>query len=306
MEFGYRERLFKHPFSRTSAAMFDWDDLRYFSAFVREGSLAAAARSLGVEHATVARRIASLEASLELKLVDRRGRVYELTADGLRVGEFAEHMSSTSFALQRFAGGEHDRVEGEVVISSPPAFLATLIAPHIGTLRERYPGLQVRMVGSKSIASLTRKETDIALLYARPEEAQVVAKHIADLPLSLYASERYLSRQHDRETDTFIGYDQSMEQSPHQQWLREYLAGRELSITSNDLRVQAQAAAGGGGVVLLPPFLAREYRLRRIQDRDSAISLPVWLAYHEDLRSAAKIRAVLDFLIECLESADEL
>ncbi|MFK3795866.1 LysR family transcriptional regulator [Pseudomonas sp. NPDC088444] len=285
--------------------MFDWDDLRFFSTFVREGSLAAAARSLAVEHATVARRIASLEAALDLKLVDRRGRVYELTTDGVRVGEFAEHMSSTSFALQRFAGGEHDRIEGEVVISSPPAFLATLVAPHIGTLRERYPGLQVRLVGSKSIASLTRKETDLALLYARPEEAQVVARHLADLPLALYASEDYLAS-HEREAYVYIGYDQSMEQSPHQQWLRQYLAGRKLTITSNDLRVQASAAAGDGGVVLLPAFLAREYRLKRLQGCEVALTLPVWLAYHEDLRSAAKIRAVLDVLIECLTSPDAL
>jgi DNA-binding transcriptional LysR family regulator len=285
--------------------MFDWDDLRFFATFAREGSLAAAARTLGVEHATVARRIASLEASLALKLVDRRGRVYELTADGLRVSEFAEQMSSASFALQRFAGGEHDRIEGEVVISSPPAFLATLIAPNIGRLRERHPGLTVRMVGSKSIASLARKETDVALLYARPEEAQVVAKHLADLPFSLYASERYLDS-HEPADYQFIGYDQSMEHSVQQQWLRGHLDGRALVISSNDLRVQAQAAAGDGGLVLLPGFLAHEYRLKRAPACDTALSLPVWLAYHEDLRNAGKIRVVLDFLIECLASPDPM
>lgn len=285
--------------------MFDWDDLRFFSTFAREGSLAAAARSLGVEHATVARRIASLEASLALKLVDRRARLYAITADGLRVSEFAEQMSSTSFALQRFAGGEHDRIEGEVVISSPPAFLATLIAPNIGKLRERYPGLHLRMVGSKSTASLARKESDVAVLYARPEEAQVVARHLADLPFALYASERYLAG-HASEDFVFIGYDQSMEHSVQQQWLRAHLGGRSQVISSNDLRVQAQAAAGDAGLVLLPAFLATEYRLRRAPTCDTALSLPVWLAYHEDLRNAGKIRVVLDFLIECLASPDQL
>ncbi|MFK3971858.1 LysR family transcriptional regulator [Pseudomonas sp. NPDC087358] len=285
--------------------MFDWDDLRFFSTFAREGSLAAAARSLGVEHATVARRIASLEASLALKLVDRRARLYAITADGLRVSEFAEQMSSTSFALQRFAGGEHDRIEGEVVISSPPAFLATLIAPNIGKLRERYPGLHLRMVGSKSTASLARKESDVAVLYARPEEAQVVARHLADLPFALYASERYLAG-HASEDFVFIGYDQSMEHSVQQQWLRAHQGGRSQVISSNDLRVQAQAAAGDAGLVLLPAFLATEYRLRRAPTCDTALSLPVWLAYHEDLRNAGKIRVVLDFLIECLASPDQL
>ena len=59
--------------------MFDWEDLRHFSAFSSAGSLSAAAKTLGVDHATVARRIASLEASLKLKLVDRRPRAYALT-----------------------------------------------------------------------------------------------------------------------------------------------------------------------------------------------------------------------------------
>lgn len=112
--------------------MFDWDSLKYFSAFVREGSLAAAARSLGVEHATVARRIAALEASLHLKLVDRRGQAYHLTADGVRVSEYAAQMESASFALKRFVAGEESRVEGEVILSAPPAYLGALVARRLG------------------------------------------------------------------------------------------------------------------------------------------------------------------------------
>jgi DNA-binding transcriptional LysR family regulator len=54
----------------------EWDDLRHFSAFAIAGSLSGAARALGIEHATVARRIAALEARLRLKLVDRRGGVW--------------------------------------------------------------------------------------------------------------------------------------------------------------------------------------------------------------------------------------
>lgn len=77
----------------------EWDDLRFFSAFAREGSLAAAARMLGVEHATVSRRIAALEAALGLKLVDRRGRLYQLTEDGARVSEYASQMKPPRLPL---------------------------------------------------------------------------------------------------------------------------------------------------------------------------------------------------------------
>lgn len=161
--------------------MFDWDSLRYFNAFVREGSLAAAARSLGTEHATVARRISALEDALNLKLVDRRGRIYELTADGLRVGEYAALMESASFALERFVDGEEGRAEGEVTLSAPPAFLGTLDARRLGELRDRHPLLQLRLVGTKPIASLARKETDIAITFTQPEEQRVVAKSLGKL-----------------------------------------------------------------------------------------------------------------------------
>ncbi|MBA1190828.1 LysR family transcriptional regulator [Pseudomonas entomophila] len=279
--------------------MFDWDSLRYFNAFVREGSLAAAARSLGVEHATVARRISALEASLNMKLVDRRSRLYELTEDGLRVGEYAALMESASFALERFIEGEESRVEGEVTLSAPPAYLGTLVARRLGALRERHPLLQLRLVGAKSTASLARKETDIAITFIRPEEQSVVARSLGTLCFFPYASEAYLAKRTTAEYE-FIGYDRSMGQSTQQRWLMDNLQGRRLSVTSNDLRIQALAAAGGAGVVYLPDFLASEYELVKADMECSPLELPVWLAFHEDLRSSVKIRVVLDFLIEGL------
>jgi DNA-binding transcriptional LysR family regulator len=279
--------------------MFDWDSLRFFFAFAHEGSLAAAARSLGVEHATVARRIAALETSLNMKLVDRRGRVYQLTEDGMRVAEYAAQMEAASFALLRFADGEEGRIEGEVTLSAPPAYLGTLVARRLGMLRERHPRLQLRLVGAKSTASLARKETDIAIMFSRPEEQSVVTKSLGSLRFHAYASKEYLERR-DPATFEFIGYDRSMEDSPQQQWLLERLHGRALGVTSNDLRIQALAAVGHAGIVFLPEFLGKEYGLTQADvDTDTVpLELPLWLAFHEDLRSAAKIRAVLDFLME--------
>ena len=285
--------------------MFAWDDLKYLSAFAREGSLAAAARALGVEHATVARRIAALEATLAMKLVDRRGRVYELTEDGSKVSEFAQQMEAASFALQRFAGGEQSRVEGEVVISAPPAHLGSLVAPRLGAMRRQHPALQVRLVGAKSTASLARKETDIAVTFSRPQESNVVAKRLGQLDFWLYASAEYL-QSHSPAQFEFIGYDHGMDSWPQQQWLLNQLQGRPLVLTSNDLRIQAAAAVGDAGVVLLPDFLGREYGLQRVDDQGPAVDIPIWIAYHADLRGTARIRVVLDFLIDCLSHARQV
>ncbi|HDS0916461.1 TPA: LysR family transcriptional regulator [Pseudomonas putida] len=281
--------------------MFDWDSLRYFNAFVREGSLAAAARSLGVEHATIARRISALEAALNLKLVDRRGRLYELTQDGLRVGEYAALMESASFALERFVEGEESRVEGELTLSAPPAFLGTLVARRLGELRARHPLLQLRLVGAKSTASLARKETDIAITFTRPQEQSVIAKKLGTLRFFPYATEDYLAKNVAADHE-FIGYDRSMGQSIQQRWLLDHLKGRRVSVTSNDLRIQALAAAGGAGVVYLPDFLAAEHALVKADTECPPLELPIWLAFHEDLRSSIKIRVVVEFLMQGLET----
>ncbi|QKZ04567.1 LysR family transcriptional regulator [Pseudomonas eucalypticola] len=280
--------------------MFDWEDLRYFCLFAQAGSLSAAAKVLRVDHATVARRIAALEAALGLKLVDRRQRAYVLTEEGKRVTTFGEQMNLASFALERFAGGEQDQVQGEVVVSSPPALAGTLLAPHLGTLMQRHPLLKVRLVGTKSRASLTRREADITVSLARPSEPTLVARRLGHLEFRLYASPDYLARTTDY---SFIGYDESMEGSVQQDWLLQQAAGRPLALTSNDLRIQAIAAAGGAGVVSLPAFMAAQHPLQLLDPAGPCLVRQVWLAVHEDVRNAAPIRTVMDFIADCVTSA---
>lgn len=277
--------------------MFDWEDLRYFSMFAQAGSLSAAARQLGVDHATVARRIAALEAALQLKLVDRRQRNYVLTDDGRRVSTFGNQMNLASFALERFAGGEQDQVQGEVVVSLPPAFAGSLIAPHVGALARRHPLLRLRLIGAKSRASLTRREADITISLMRPSEPTLVARRLGQLEFRLYASADYLASTRDY---GFIGYDPSMNDSAQQNWLLEQANGRPLVMTSNDLRIQALAAAGGAGVVSLPAFLATSQQLVPVDPQGPCLIREIWMAVHEDVRNAAPIRTVMDFIAECL------
>lgn len=273
--------------------MFDWEDLRYFSAFVASGSLSAAAKSLGVDHATVARRIASLEASLNLTLVDRRPRAYVLTEQGRRVGDFAEQMTTSSFALEHFASAGQAQVEGQVVLSAPPALLGSLVARRIGELCTRYPRLHLQLVGSKSRASLSRREADIAISLSRPTQPTLVANLLGHLDYRLYASAAYL-RSADRQR--YIGYDASQAKSPQQRWLDQQAGGLPLVLQSNDLRIQAQAAAGGVGIACLPAFMAEEYGLLALGDNAQSMSIEIWLAVHEEARNTPRIKAVTDFI----------
>ncbi len=273
--------------------MFDWEDLRHFSAFTRSGSLSAAAKLLGVDHATVARRIAALEAALNLRLVDRRPRAYELTEQGHRVAELAEQMTQGSFAVEHFASAGQQEVEGEVVLSAPPALLGSIIARRLGDLYRRYPRLRLQLVGSKSRASLARREADISVALTRPSEPTLVASLLGHLDYRLYAAPEYLRCAC---TPRYIGYDASQAKSPQQQWLLEQIGHAPFALQSNDLRIQAQAAAGGIGIACLPAFMAQEHGLESIGPAEQTMSIEIWLAVHEDVRSTPRIKAVTDFL----------
>ncbi|WJM36662.1 LysR family transcriptional regulator [Pseudomonas aeruginosa] len=283
--------------------MFDWEDLRFFCSFAREGSLAAASRSLCVDHATVARRISSLEKSLNLKLVDRRQRSYLLTESGHRIAEMAGRISESAFAIERFAEVEQDTVEGEVIVTAPPAFVGTLIAPHVGKLNQSFPKLRLRLLATKEVKSLSRREADIAITLTRPHEQTSVVKRLGQLRFALCASAAYLANTEDH---VFIAYDESVEDTPQHSWLRKQVNGRPCVFFSNDLRIQAIAAAGGAGVALLPDYLAKEYGLVQAGLGGAALIQDIWLSVHEDVRHTRRIGAVLDFLTACIEPAYRL
>jgi DNA-binding transcriptional LysR family regulator len=279
--------------------MFDWEDLRYFVTFSQEESLAKAARRLKVDHATVARRIASLEHALELKLVDRRPRAYVLTIDGKRIAERGTRMQEESFAVERMSIAGQEVVSGEVVISAPPSMASSVIAPHLGKLRAQYPAVHVRLITDVRNVSLIRREADIAVRLSRPAEADLVARKIAVIPFALYASPAYLAS-HVAEDYEFIGYDDSMDGTIQQIWLDSQANSRPVVFRSNSLDVQHAAARAGVGVAALPYFLGDwDDSLSVIESTGEALTREVWLSIHNDLRHAPAIRSVMQFIASC-------
>lgn len=280
--------------------MFDWEDLRHFGTLAREGSLSAAARRLKVDHVTVARRVAALEASLSLKLVDRRPRVYALTGDGARVATFAAQMEEQALALARAVRAAQPDLAGEVIISAPPALASALIAPRLRALRERHPAIHILLMGEKRDASLSRREADLAVRLNRPTEKKLIARKIGAFAFALYASPAYLSQRPVAAWE-FIAYDEGMDGSPQQQWLKTIAGDRPIVFRTNDLESQRAAARAGVGVAALPSFVGEGADgLRRVEIGARPITRDVWLLVHSDLRCAPSVRAVMDFLVASL------
>jgi DNA-binding transcriptional LysR family regulator len=279
----------------------DWEDMRHFVVLAREGTLSAAARLLGVDHATVARRVAALERDTGLKLIDRRARSYLLTADGKRIAATALPMEEAAFAVGRAVQAAKPGLRGEVSISSPPSLANALIAPQLFRLRDRHPGIRIKLIGEKRTASLNRREADVALRLSRPHEPGLIVRKIGGFGFGLYGASSYL-KETPRHAFAFIAYDDSMDDAPQQKWLLTLAAGSEIVLRTNDLENQAAAARTGVGLAVLPHFLGDpDPLLKRYDVTPAPPSREVWLLVHRDLRQTPLVRAVMEFLTDCIK-----
>ena len=281
----------------------NWDDVRVFLAIARHGQILGAARSLGLNHATVARRLTALEESLGSRLVHRRTVGTELTGDGERFLEAAELMESASLAATEAAGGD-SIVEGVVRIGAPDGFGVAFLAPRIGELVERHPGLRVELVPVPRTFSLSRREADIAVTLERPREGRLIARKLTDYRLGLYASRAYLARHgtpaelSDLAHHRLVGYVGDLLFTASLDYTAEFLKDWQSAVSVSSAMGQTEAVRAGAGIGILHGFMARlDSNLVPVLPEHS-LTRSYWTVVHEDLRTIRRVALVSDFLAE--------
>jgi DNA-binding transcriptional LysR family regulator len=280
--------------------MMDWENLRYLAALARFGSLSAAARAMNVEHATIARRVAALEAGLGLRLLDRRGRKLLLTAEGHRVAAIAARMEEEALAVERAALAARSELAGVVTVSLPPALAVARLVEPLVQLQGRHPGLVLHVVGEKRTASLERREADIAIRLSRPAEGDLSIVRIGTMTYHFYASRGYLAGTPPDQW-MFVAYDESLAEAPQTRRLKKFAAGRMIRFLANTTELQLAAVRAGAGIGILPDFMMeQEGELVIVDDGEQPLRREIWLAVHVDLRTAPAVRAVADCLREAM------
>jgi DNA-binding transcriptional LysR family regulator len=278
--------------------MFDWENMRHFLAVGRIGTLTGAARELQVDHATVSRRVSALEEQLNSRLVDRQPRAYTLTTTGQRVFELAQTMEESAYAIGRFLDASHSPLKGKVALSAPPVLVANFLAKHLADFRLAHPGVQLSVSAQARLVSLGRREADIVLRLAKPQEPTSVVRKLGRMSFDLYASKSYPSL-HDPLAWEFIVYDSASVDVPQQKWLMSIAKGRPIACEIGDINGHLAAAQAGAGVACLPCFLAdRDPTLRRLPHEATPFSRDIWMAVHRDLRRSPHVRAVMDYLVK--------
>lgn len=281
-----------------------WDDVRYFLALARTGSLSGAARRLRVEHSTVARRVEALEASLGIRLFDRLPKAWSLTTEGETLAAQAGRLDDEAQAFARVALGVSS-LQGTVRISAPPVMASHLLAPRLAALRSRWQSINLELIGETRDAHLSRGEADLAIRMSRPSAPGLVARRIGEMAYGLYAARGYARRPAD--CWEFLGYDDNLVQVPQQRWLAQVAGDRRFVFRSNDLNAMLNATRAGLGIAVLPHFLAAKDRaLSLLADPACPTVRQIWLVMHPDVKRSPRVRLMADLLSELVGEAQVL
>ncbi len=280
----------------------NWDDVRIFLNVARSGQILGAARALGLNHATVSRRLSALEQSMQAKLFLRRTSGCDLTAEGETFLSAAERMEAEMLEAQARIGHVDAALAGTVRIGAPDGFGISFLAPRLGALTARHPALKIQLVPVPRSFSLSRREADIAITVERPEQGRVVARKLVDYSLGLYACRSYLDQAGEPadlaalSTHRLIGYVEDLVFSPSLNFSDDLQVRFDARFEISSAVGQLEAVRSGAGIGILHDFAARgDATLKRLFP-DKTIDRAYWLVFHESVRDMTRIRIVADFI----------
>lgn len=282
----------------------NWDNAKYFLAIARAGTLRGAAQALGVDQATVGRRLASFEDELGARLFLRTPQLFVLTAAGEGLMAAAEAMEHSANAIERRIAGMDERLAGTIRIATSESLGTCFVLPALARLRQLHPDIDTVCVTSAQVANLTRREADLAVRTVRPDAPDLIARRLGQQALGLYASRAYLrERGEPREGDAFDGHDlllyqRSMVPSMWEALCGEPIARGRVVFQTSSTTMLVRAVQAGMGIAELPTYLAKREGhvvpvMPRRRDR-----FDVWMVAHADLFRTARVQALVGLLGE--------
>jgi DNA-binding transcriptional LysR family regulator len=293
-----------------STAPIQWDHWRSFIAVAEQGSLSAAARTLGLTQPTVSRHIDLLEEAAGATLFLRSPQGMGLTDLGQQLMPEAQAMSASAAALERTASAPADASRGIVRITASEVVGSEILPDVLSPLLASHPGLEVELALSNRSDDLLRREADLAVRMVRPTQAGLVARKIGDVRIGLFAHERYLAAQGTPETvpqlagHVLIGPDR--DSAALAALTGTGVTRRMIRFRCDRESAQITAIRAGMGIGAMQAGIARASpELRPVLADGISFKLECWLAMHEDLRTSARVRLVLEHLADYLPAIFE-
>ncbi|MEP3296344.1 MAG: LysR family transcriptional regulator [Pseudoruegeria sp.] len=280
----------------------DWDDFRYFLALSRASSTVEAARSLDVTHQTVSRRIAALEARLNMRLVDREGASLRLTSRGQALAERVADMETMSHSITQMARHSGEKVEGRIRITTSDAGIRFLLMPVIDKLMKAYPDIMVDILTSTESLDVASGFVDFAVRFTSSPDEDLIGQKIAPVGMRptgtralIEAFDRGVRNSADRQRVPIITFENNPESVPN--WVEGAVAPDSPVHRVSHMESLIEFVLRGHGICLLPCFIATQLD-SLVQSQAMPIRRPIdlWLLTNAEVRRSEKIRQIRAFL----------
>lgn len=265
----------------------DWDDVRLFLATLRASSLRQVAQDLGISHPTASRRVRSLEERLGLQLFDRRPDGLHATPQAMALAAAAEEVERAMLGFGRLAQAADPELRGPIRVTMSIALATDLLMPDLVAFAQRWPEIELELLGASSLSDLAQREADVAVRImptgVSPDEA-LAGRKAAVAYRAVYG-----------EGDSWIGWTRGPRS------LAATSAFPELPVRGmmGDIALQRAACAAGMGLARLPCFYAEPLLERRTEPEPGG---DIWVLVHPDLRKNPRLRIFRDAVVSALQA----
>lgn len=294
----------------------DWDKLRIFHAVAAAGSFTHAGEALNLSQSAVSRQIGTLEDSLGVSLFHRHARGLILTEEGELLYSAAQEIFGKLAMIEGQLADSRQLAEGPLRITMAQFIGSCWLAPRLHTFRKNHPGVHLTMLLDDRIFNLGMREADAAIRLYRPEQPDLVQRHLADITFGIYAADIYLEKNGVPETvadlkgHSLIAYPEDTPPPfPDPNWLLrasgEDTDNLSRSILMNSMHGIYEAARTGCGLAALPVFMAgQDSCLKRVLPELTRPPVEMYFVYPEERRHSGRLEIFRDFLLESVEATE--
>ncbi len=294
------------------AQMMDWDDLKYILAVSRHGGLSGAARSLGVNHSTVSRRITIAEERFGVRLFDRLPSGLEATAEGQKAIEAAEEMELSISRLDLEIASGDKKLSGKLRVTAPVVLIQTYFAKIFSRFITAYPEIELTVIAANDTLNLHRREADVAIRISDSPDESLFGRRTINMRRAYYATTKYVGDRfeasgqlkpgHHLDYINFIWWDGDMPKE-----VREIHQESRVIAYFDDMVALYSAVKEGLGTSLMPCIIGEsDNELMRIKTLPFTPYRDVWVLTHPDLKNVERVRIFMKYVNAALEEDRKL
>lgn len=284
-----------------------WDDLQIVLAIAETGSLSGAGRHLNVSHATIFRRLSDMEKRLGVSLFNRTRSGYTQTMAGEDLTASAARIQAEILGAERRIAGQDLKLTGTIRVTTTDTLFFGLLAKAFASFRKSHPDIELEVIISNQLHSLSRREADVAIRPTRHPPETLIGRRVGDIAQAVYGQREQWQINHcpipiqRLSAQSWIGPDIHMGDATLEKWMTEDGRGEHCHYRVDSMLGMQGAAREGSGITVLPCYIGdSDSQLIRLSKPVPELATQLWLLTHPDLRRVTRIRTFLSEIGESL------